>query len=164
MVWSHCAWQQAGRGRAVAVGVGYRFGRSRNATKASIAHAHARAMPVRPGGPWAMPMRPSVLRTRVRPGGADDFYCCPASRSGKSVKANKERPSYWPWPWPWLVADFGFSNSGSTKQADPGGVDRGNCGVQGGLYISRMTPAHQAALRNIRRRAGLVHIPSKKKI
>ena len=37
-----------------------------------------RVMPVRPSGPWFMPMRPSALQTRVRPSGADAFdFRCP---------------------------------------------------------------------------------------
>ena len=30
-------------------------------------------------GQWAMPMRPCVLLTRVRPGGTDAHFCCVAS-------------------------------------------------------------------------------------
>ena len=30
---------------------------------------------MRPSGPWAMPMRPSALQTRVRPSGTDWLYC-----------------------------------------------------------------------------------------
>ena len=36
---------------------------------------HARQLPVRPSGPWVMPMWPGVLQTRVRLGGTDAFYC-----------------------------------------------------------------------------------------